>query len=306
MTTAVWSVSHDEEIERLDLQSFLCRLEQDDHCLFQAEHLQERLVALDRLDAAFGGFDPEAFANRSNSRIRARAQALRTRLEAANAEFFLSVGSQIARGSQPGTLRQWIQNPVSENGSTTPLPGLGFDWRDELVSGILQFNEPSEPDPYRLPEMIPYQPTPVRHILHLIAASLLSKDDVFVDLGSGLGHVPLLLSLLAGVRSVGIEVQATYVASARECAERLRLSRARFVAEDARAADLSGGTVFYLYSPFVGLMLTDVLRMLRRESMRRIIKICSLGPCTNTIANETWLTPSSLPGTGSIAVFSSR
>ena len=305
MSTQVSKVPRVDEIEHHDLQDFLCGLE-DDPCLFQAEQLQERLVALDRLDAEFGGFDSEAFANRTSSRIHGRAKALRTRLEAANAELFLSVRSEIVRGGRPGTLLQWIQNSVSQIGSGSPLPGLGFDWRDELVSGILQFSEPSEPDLYRLPEMVPYQPTPVRHILHLIAASLLSEDDVFVDLGSGLGHVPLLVSMLAGVRSVGIEVQAAYVASAQECAESLRLSRVRFVAEEARAADLSGGTVFYLYSPFTGSILTDVLSMLRTESTRRLIKICSLGPCTSTVANETWLKTSSLPSTGRIAIFSSR
>lgn len=305
MTTLVSNVSHDDEIEHLpDLQNSLCGLE-DDHCLFQAERLQERLVALDRLDAEFGGFDLEAFANRTSSRIRGRAKALRTRLEAANAALFGSVRSEIVRGGRPGTLLRWIQNSVSQNGSGSPFPGLGFDWRDELVSGILQFNEPSETDLYR-PEMVPYQPTPVRHILRLIAASLLSEDDVFVDLGSGLGHVPLLVSMLAGVRSVGIEVQAAYVASAQQCAESLRLSRVRFVAQDARAADLSRGTVFYLYSPFRGSILREVLSMLRRESMRRSIKICSLGPCTSTVANEAWLKTSSLPSMGRIAVFCSR
>jgi hypothetical protein len=306
MSTAVSNVSHGDEIKcQHKLQDFLSGLE-DDPYLFQAEQLQERLVALDRLDAEFGGFDPEAFANRTSSRIHDCAKALRTRLEAANAELFLSIRSEIVRGGRPGTLLQWIQNSVSRNGPGTLLQGLGFDWRDELVSGILRFSEPSEPDLYRLPEMVPYQPTPVRHILHLIAAGLLSEDDVFVDLGSGLGHVPLLVSMLAGVRSVGIEVQAAYVASAQECAQSLRLSRVRFVAEDARAADLSAGTVFYLYSPFTGSILMDVLSMLRRESARRFIKIFSLGPCTSTVANETWLRTSSLPNTGRIAVFNSR
>jgi hypothetical protein len=305
MSTQVGKVSRGDEIERHDLQDFLCGLE-NDPCLFQAEQLQERLVVLDKLDAEFGGFGSEAFANRTSSRIHGHAKALRTRLEAANAELFLSIRSEIVRGGRPGTLLQWIQNSVSQNGSGSPLPGLAFDWRDELVSGILQFNEPNEPDLYPLPEMVPYQPTPVRHILHLITAGLLSEDDVFVDLGSGLGHVPLLVSLLAGVRSVGIEVQAAYDASAQECAQSLRLSRVRFVAADARAADISGGTVFYLYSPFTGLILTDVLSRLRRESTRRLIKICSLGPCTSTVAKEPWLKASSLPSTGRIAVFSSR
>ena len=306
MSTGVSDAVHGNEIEcRESLENFLCGIE-DDPCLFQAERLQERLVALDALDARFGGFDSEKFTNRMSSPIPIRAKTLRARLEAANAEFYQSVRREIVRGGRPGTLLQWIENSVSQNGSGNPLPGLGFDWQDELVSGVLQFSEPNEPDLYRLPEMVPYQPTPVRHILRLIAASSFSKDDVFVDLGSGLGHVPLLVSMLARVPSVGIEIQAAYVATAQECARNLRLSRVRFLAEDARAADLSVGTVFYLYSPFTGSILTDVLSMLRRESERRFIKVCSLGPCTGTVANETWLATIAPPSTARIAVFSSR
>jgi len=306
MSTSAGDVSHGNEIEcHNDLQEFLCSLE-DNPCLFQAERLQERLIALDSLDAEFGDFDTEAFANRTNSPIHGRAKALRIRFEAANAELYQSVRSEIVRSGRPDTLLQWLQNSANRHESGSPLPGMGFDWRDELVSGILQFSEPGEPDLYQLSEMIPFQPTPVRHILHLITASLLSEDDVFVDLGSGLGHVPLLVSMLAGVRSIGIEVQAAYVASAQECAQSLRLGRVQFVVADARGADLSIGTVFYLYSPFKGSILTGVLSMLRSESMRRPIKICSLGPCTSTVANETWLKTNSQPSTGCIAVFSSR
>ena len=156
-----------------------------------------------------------------------------------------------------------------------------------VVSRIFQLLEPSEPNLQQSPEMVPYQPTPVRHILQLIVATALAEDDVFVDLGSGLGHVPLLVSIMTGVHSLGVEVQATYVASARECAQSLHLSRVQFIPQDARDADLSRGTVFYLYSPFNGSILTDVLGALRRESTRRPIKICSLGPCTRTVANET-------------------
>jgi hypothetical protein len=146
--------------------------------------------------------------------------------------------------------------------------------------------------------MVFYQPTPVRHILHLIAATALAEDDVFVDLGSGLGHLSLLVSMLTGAQSLGIEVQAAYVASAQECAQSLHLSRVRFIAQDARAADLSSGTVFYLYSPFTGSILTDVLSALRMESTRRSVKICSLGPCTRRVAKETWLKASTLPDRG--------
>jgi Histone methylation protein DOT1 len=306
MSTITSADSLEGEIEcDHDLHAFLCGLEANSS-LFQPEQLRERLIALDDLDAGFGGFDSEDFTRCTDSRIHKRAKALRTRLEAANAELYQSVRSDIVRGGQPRALLQWLQNLASQNESKIPLPGMGFDCRDELVSGVLQPREPSEPDLQRLPEMVPYQPTPVRHILSLIVATALAEEDVFVDLGSGLGHVPLLVSMVTGAQSFGIEVEAAYVASAQECAQSLHLSRVRFIPQDAREADLACGTVFYLYSPFKGSILADVLRKLRMESTRRSIKICSLGPCTRTVANETWLKASALPDTGRITVFDSR
>ena len=307
MSTIVSDASQEGEIEcDHDLHAFLCGLEADSS-LLHPERLRERLIALDDLDAGFGGFDSEDSTRSMDSRkIHERAKALGTQLEAANAELYQSVRADIVRGAQLHTFLKWIQGSVTQDRLGRPLPGFGFDFRDELVSGVLQLREPSEPNLQRSPEMVPYQPTPVRHILQLIAATALGADDVFVDLGSGLGHVPLLVSMVTGARSLGIEVQAAYVASARECAQSLRLSRLRFIPQDAREADLSSGTVFYLYSPFNGSILTDVLSALRMESTRRPIKICSLGPCTRTVASETWLKASALPDMGRITVFDTQ
>jgi len=305
MSTIARPISHENEIEcDHTLHAFLCGLETNSS-LFQPEQLLERLIALDDLDAGFGGLDSGDSTRYTDSRIHKRAKALRIRLEAANAELYQSVRSDIVCGGQPRALFQWLQDLASQNESKSRLRGFGFDCRDELVSGVLQLREPSEPNLQRLPEMVSYQPTPVRHILHLIAATALAEDDVFVDLGSGLGHVPLLVSMMTGAQSLGIEVQAAYVASARECAQSLDLNRVRFIAQDAREADLSSGTVFYLYSPFNGSILTDVLSALRVESTRRSIKVCSLGPCTHTVANERWLKASALPDTGRITIFDS-
>ena len=309
MSTTAGGVSRESEVEcGRDLHAFLCGLEADSS-LFQPGQLRERLIALDDLDAGFGGLDSEDSTRCTDSLMHQRAKALRSRLEAANAQLYQTLRSDIVRGGQPRVLLQWLHDSASENESQSPSSGLGFDYRDELVSGVLQLCEPAEPNEsnfQRSPEMVPYQPTPVRHILHLIAATALAEGDVFVDLGSGLGHVPLLVSMLTGVRSLGIEVQAAYVASAQECAQSLHLRRVRFIAQDARTADLSRGSVFYLYSPFSGSILTDVLSALRMESTRRPIKICSLGPCTRTVAKETWLKASVLPDTGRVAVFHSQ
>jgi histone methylation protein DOT1 len=274
--------------------------------LFQPQQLRERLIALDKLDVRFGGLDAEDSTTCADSRLHIRAKALRTRIEAVNAELYKCVRNDIVRGGRPRLFFQWLKDLASQNESQITFPGLGFDCSDEFLSGVLQLREPGEPKLPQSPEIVPYQPTPVRHILHLLAATGLSKDDVFVDLGSGMGHVPLVVSMATGARSVGVEVQATYVASARECAQSLHLNRVRFIAQDAREADLSSCSVFYLYSPFKGSMLTDVLSALRMESTRRAIRICSLGPCTRRIANETWLKASTVCDTERIAVFDSR
>jgi hypothetical protein len=295
----------EDEIERhTDLQASLTLLEADSS-LFLRDQLRKRLIALDDLDAGFGGFDCEDSTRCRYSRLHQRAKALRIRLEAANAELYRALRSVIGRGGQPRALLQWLEDSAIVHEPRSPSPGLGFDYRDELMSGVLQLPEPSEPNLQPSPEMVPYQPTPVRHILHLIAAALIAEDDVFVDLGSGLGHVPLMVSMITGAQSVGIEMQAAYVVSARECAQSLQLSRVQFIAQDARDADLSRGSVFYLYSPFKGSILADVLGALRRESMHRSIKICSLGPCTHRVSDETWLKTSELSDTGSITVFDS-
>jgi Histone methylation protein DOT1 len=274
-----------------------------DSSLFEPEQLQARLDALDELDVRFGDFTAEEFMKTSDRRMSRRAKAIRARMESANADIYRSIRSEIVRAEPPQALLRWIQKSASRDQTTRPSPGFGYDNRDEVVNGVLDLREPTEPRLHPRPEMVFYQPTPVRHILHLIGASALSKDDVFVDIGSGLGHVALLASVLTGVRSVGIEVEPVYVASAQECARRLRLNHAHFVCQDARAADLSMGAVFYLYSPFTGSILFDVLDRLHRESTTRSLKICALGPCVVTLAKEPWLNASAVPDPRRITVF---
>src|ERR1700722_3985439 len=86
-----------------DLHAFLCGLEADSS-LFQPDQLRERLIALDDLDAGFGNIDSEDSTTCTDSRIHKRAKALRTRLEAANAELYRSVRFDIVRGGRPSVL----------------------------------------------------------------------------------------------------------------------------------------------------------------------------------------------------------
>jgi hypothetical protein len=274
-----------------------------DSSIFKPAKLRERLDALDDLETRFGDFQAEEFMGDGHAQIPKSVKALQARLEAINTALYESIRSEIVRGTPQDTLLFWIQASAKR---AETAPGFGYDHRDEVVSGVLQLREPSELGLHPASEMVSYQPTPVRHILHLIRASALSKSDVFVDLGSGLGHVALLTSMLPGARSFGVEVEAAYVASAQECAQSFRLSRVGFIPGDARASDLCSGTVFYLYSPFTGSILAYVLDRLKKESTSRRIKICSLGPCTCTLANESWLKSIGLPDPKQITVFERR
>jgi hypothetical protein len=283
------------------LQRLLAHLEADSS-LFEPKWLRKRIDALDELDGYFSDADAGVLAVTPNRALtNERVRAIRIRLEAANSAIYESIRNEVQRGVEPSELRRWIRLCGGQSG--IPSPGLGYDQLDELMSGVFQIREPGGSVNHLGPEMVFYQPTPARHTLRLLRVSALSKADVLVDLGSGLGHVPMLAHLLTGARSIGVEAEAAYVASARGSAERLGLRQVTFVQQDARKADLSTGTVFYLYTPFIGAILRTVLRHLRKQSANRTLRVCTLGPCTRVVAKESWLNASATPDEGQITCF---
>jgi hypothetical protein len=269
------------------LASLVERLEQD-----RSLDLSQRIEALDRLEAHL--LDPHLH----EPGIYHRAEALSARLEAVNLELYRTIRREIQSGAQPQILLEAAK-------SASLAQGEGYDYLDELLIGVLQFEDPAGVAPV-LPEMVSYQPTPARHIFDLLARSALTEHDVLVDLGCGLGHVPLLASICTRARSIGIELEPAYIGCARHSAQGLNLHNVTFLEQDARTTDLSLGSVFYLYTPFTGTVLRTVLDALQNEASRRQIRICTFGPCTPIVAKEKWLeTPGAL-ATDRIAVFYSR
>ena len=101
VSTITTDVPRDHEIEcHNDPHAFLSALEADPS-LFLLGQLRKRLIALDDLDAGFGGFDSQNSTRCVSSRMYQRAKALRTRLEAANSELYQSVRADIVRGGKP-------------------------------------------------------------------------------------------------------------------------------------------------------------------------------------------------------------
>ena len=274
------------------LRSLVEELEQD-RSLDEPDRLCRRVEALDRLEAYL------IEGNESNGAgIYHRARALYAQMEAANLELFRGIRSEIQRGAGRDILLQWYDAGLAH--------GEGYDYLDELIVGVLQFEEPGAGVVPLGAEMVFYQPTPARHIFDLIGRTALTECDVLVDLGSGLGHVALLASICTSARTIGIELESAYIDCARQSALGLNLNNVTFIEQDARTADLSVGTVFYLYTPFSGTILRAVLDSLRREAASRQIRICTFGPCTPTTAREQWLEAMGALDADRIAVFRSR
>jgi hypothetical protein len=281
------------------LLSLVEELEQD-RSLDEPRHLRQRIEALDDLDAYLPDGQP------IGPTLHHRARAIYAELESVNFRLYEAIRRDIQRGGGAGRLLEWMPDWPDWNGAANLKNCRAYDYLDELISGVLQFEEPSAEVVQLESEMISYQPTPARHIFDLIGRTALTERDFLIDLGSGLGHVTLMASICTSASCTGIELEPSYVDCARKSARSLNLNNVRFIQGDARVADLSGGTVFYLYTPFTGLILRDVLNSLRQKAARREIRICTFGPCTRVVAEEQWLSVIGPLETDRIAIFRSR
>lgn len=165
-----------------------------------------------------------------------------------------------------------------------------FDSLDILLNQILNLD-----DDYHIEqsiiqnERVYYRPTPARIILALTDWAEFNADDVVYDLGSGTGRVPILLNLITGLKTKGIEYDPTLHAQACQCLAELQLPNVTFLNADAQTTDYSDGSVFYLYTPFQGLMLQTVLDRLKQESRQRPIRVYAHGGCIATLEEQSWL-----------------
>jgi hypothetical protein len=233
----------------------------------------------------------------------ARARALEQQLEAANDRVVSRLAQRIREGR---FTRTGLRSALARLGR--PTRGRDYDPLDVLLASL--FDAGSLPNERAVleAEMVAYQPTPGRAIVDLLERADLRADDVFVDLGSGLGWVVLLAACLSEARAIGIELEPVYCDAARSCARRLNLARAEFVEGDARVAPLQHGTVYFMYTPFRGAMLRQVLERLRAEAAQRAIRVCSYGPCTPELARQSWLQPraAGVSGEDELAIFDPR
>ncbi len=155
------------------------------------------------------------------------------------------------------------------------LATLPFSERDAWVDERLGIEAP--PPDIALPSgAVPYLPCGVEEISAAFDALRLGPQDLFVDIGSGLGRVVFLAHLLTGARAHGVELQAHLVEASRRKARALGLDRA-VTFTHANAADLElDGTCFFLYAPCNGELLSRVVKRLDALAQRRPVKVCTV------------------------------
>jgi Histone methylation protein DOT1 len=219
--------------------------------------------------------------------------ALKTKreLETVDLKMFQQLRIKISRGEYHGAgflklLDEYFDNNLK---SIFHQDRIGYDELDIFLNGLLTYQKIPTELKVREPGMVYYQKTPARIILELIKRAEFNPRDVFIDLGAGLGQVVMLVNLITAVRSIGVEFEPAFCAYARARAEELNLKDVEFICGDARFADFSGGTVFFMYTPFEGKILQETLQNLIGEAEKNKIRIFTYGPCTPIIAQQNWL-----------------
>jgi SAM-dependent methyltransferase len=223
--------------------------------------------------------------------LRQAAERVKRQLEDIDDRLFQRLRADIRAGVCSGTaLKSLIDEYVGcDARGGRQQDEIGYDSLDLFINGLLLSQPAPGETKAREPEMVYYQQTPARVILELVEKAQLTGKDVFYDVGSGLGQVPILVNLLRGATAKGVEFEPAYCDYARGCAAELNLAGVAFVNIDARKADYSDGTVFFMYTPFEGSLLQEVLEKLRGEACRRRISLCTYGPCTPQVSRQSWL-----------------
>ena len=180
-----------------------------------------------------------------------------------------------------------MSGPLTRDVLLSRLVSLAPEARDAELERLLGIADVGEHASSPGPELLGYFASGLAPAVQALLEASAGEDDVFIDLGSGLGKVAVLARLLSGARVRGIEVQRSLVARAPQ------LDGVEFVNGDVREAALEDGTVFFLYNPFTGSALRDVLTRLHEVARHHAIVVCALGISLEH-GTQGWLAPRAL------------
>jgi SAM-dependent methyltransferase len=181
-------------------------------------------------------------------------------------------------------VRQRIEAGAHDRlGFRAALLAVSPDARDAWLDHVLGLGAPADDGPELPRGCVPYLPCDVDALIEIVDRADVGPTDVFVDVGSGVGRAIALVHLLTDAAVIGIEIQAGLVQAARALA---RMS-SKISNVHGDAVELTGritiGSVFFLYCPFSGERLQQVLTDLEAIAQTKPIRVCCvdlpLPPC---------------------------
>jgi hypothetical protein len=144
-----------------------------------------------------------------------------------------------------------------------------------------------------------YQPVPYQVLPYI--RSVLRPNDIFFDLGSGMGRMVLYVAGSCKLRKVvGVEYSSELVRVAKANLTKVEketrlLTPLALIEDDVAEVDLSEGTVYCLFNPFGEETLRKVLENIRLslQTNPRHIKILYINAvCAKVLDDMVWLEPS--------------
>ncbi|MBB6112137.1 Precorrin-6B methylase 2 [Mucilaginibacter lappiensis] len=274
-----------------EIQADIQALEQDE-ALYKETNFNSRANAIDFIDFhiidRIDGLLQTLEQRKELESLKLEAEKVKYELEKIDSNLFKQLREKIRMGMYTGSSFKKMIGEYFEH-NDNPADNIGYDNLDVFMNSLLSDQAVPEPTMEREQEMVFYQKTPARIILEIAELANLGPDDVFFDLGSGLGQVPILVNLINGTATKGVEYEPAYCNYSNTCVAQLNLPKVEFINIDARQADYSRGTVFFLYTPFGGEILQTVLEILQKESLKRTIQVFTYGPCSETVALQNWL-----------------
>ena len=258
-----------------DIQSLLTEIQQD-LSLYEEKNFSHRADIIDFLE----------------SQAANQAQQLLTALEEVDTRLFSRLQVRLrSEDCRRTAFIEMVGEYVDLKASHSATAETGYDNLDLFLHRLLPSAPMPEPTHQLEPGMVEYYKTPARLAFEWTDQLEFGQQDVFVDLGSGLGQITIIVNLLTGTPSIGIEIEPAFCTYAAECAAALNLREVSFIHTDARHADYSGGTIFFLFTPFKGAILQKVLSLLRKQAEQRPIRLIAYGPCITELHKHSWLKP---------------
>jgi SAM-dependent methyltransferase len=197
-------------------------------------------------------------------------------------------------------IERGAHDPLAFRAALLAVPRAARDpWLDRVLGlGPLPDDGPELPR-----GCVPYMPCGVDTLIEIVDRAEVGPTDVFVDVGSGVGRAAAFVNLLTGAAVIGIEIQSGLVHVARDVA---RAVSPRIANVHGDAVKLTGhvmtGSVFFLYCPFGGERLQNVLSDLEAIAQTRSIRVC----CVDLpLPGCAWLVPAGPRASGNVTVFRS-